>query len=410
MPEEKKFTTDRAVHWGLGIGFVMIVAAVLWQSHAPADKRRNPYLETTKKWEFTAGGPVHGALALGSDGTLYAASNDGNVYALDDTGNLKWKLHTGPMQAGPAIGVDGTIYVTDEREHVYAINPNGTQQWMGGGGQYAKQYMGGFTAALDENYFYTAWQGQVHAFRLTNGDGDTIAGAYFDAGGSVVILPNGLVVHAERGRLQAVASDSQIAWQYPELTQEAIQKNNGFPPPGNFGLDSPMAIGKDGTLYACASDGSFVAIGADGLLKWQFKNMQGWAGNKAAPVIASDGTIYFFSWDSNVYAMNADGTKKAAMKIPGAIEVAPVLAQDGTIFAISGAFLLTISPDGKVLSQAELVDPALSPPTLAPDGTVYVATVTGKVMAFDGGHGGLMDSPWPKFQHDLSNTGRAAPY
>jgi hypothetical protein len=48
-----------------------------------------------------------------------------------------------------------------------------------------------------------------------------------------------------------------------------------------------------------------------------------------------------------------------------------------------------------------------SSPTLAPDGTVYMATYDAKVIAYTGGHGGLMNSPWPKYQADLANTGAA---
>lgn len=402
--------TDRAVHWGLGIGAVMIVAAMLWQSYAPADRHRNPYPEMTKKWEFTTDGSVTGALALASDGTLYAAGTDGFVYALDPEGNLKWKLRTGPMQASPVIGTDGTIYVTDEQERIFAINPNGTQQWVTGGGPYATENLGKLAPAIDDNFLYTPWRGEVHGIRLSNGDGDTIFGTYFDLGSSIVILPNGLVAHLGRGRLQAAGSDGRDAWQYPELTQQAIEKNNGFPPPGNFWLDSAMAVGSDGTIYACAKNLHLVAIGADGQLKWAFKPPRDCAGKRAAPVIASDGTVYFFNWDGAFYAVNPDGTQKAAMHIPGLIDVTPVLAEDGTIFGVSGSVLLAISPDGKVTAESQIGVGVTSAPTIGRDGTFYVATLSGKIMAFDGGHGGLMDSPWPKFQHDLANTGRARSY
>jgi len=48
-----------------------------------------------------------------------------------------------------------------------------------------------------------------------------------------------------------------------------------------------------------------------------------------------------------------------------------------------------------------------SSPTLGPDGTIYVASRAGKILALAGTHGALMNSPWPKFQADLANTGRA---
>jgi hypothetical protein len=31
-------------------------------------------------------------------------------------------------------------------------------------------------------------------------------------------------------------------------------------------------------------------------------------------------------------------------------------------------------------------------------------------VAFAGAHGGLMHSPWPKFQGDIANSGRSRPF
>ncbi|HKW89464.1 MAG TPA: PQQ-binding-like beta-propeller repeat protein [Candidatus Acidoferrales bacterium] len=402
--------TDRAVHWGLGIGAVLIVAALMWQSYAPVRPVHNLYSEIPKKWEFTADSSIKGALALASDGTLYAASSDGFVYALDSEGNLKWKFRTGPITANPAIGPDGTIYISDAGQHIYAINPNGTQQWAVGGGPSAERDYQGIAPALDRNFFYTPWGRDVHAIRLNDGNMDTVTGTYYEAGNAITILPTGLVEYPARGRLQAIDSDGRIAWQYPTLTQEAIDRNGGFPPPGNFWLNSMSAVGSDGTTFACADNGRLVAIGADGLLKWEFKPKSGWSGKRAGPVIASDGTIYLFGWTGSLYALNADGTQKAAAQIPGDVDVTPVLAEDGTIFGVSGSKVLAISSDGKVTAEAEIGVGVTSASTIGPDGTFYVATLSGKIIALDGGHGGLMNSPWPKFQRDLANTGRAASY
>jgi outer membrane protein assembly factor BamB len=89
--------------------------------------------------------------------------------------------------------------------------------------------------------------------------------------------------------------------------------------------------------------------------------------------------------------------------------VTPMLAKDGTVYVLNGVELLAVSPEGKVLATATVAinGGVESSPTLAPDGTVYVASLEGKIMAFAGTHGGLMDSPWPKFQGGLSNSGRA---
>src|SRR5271155_5556734 len=80
-----------------------------------------------EKWKFTKAGPISAALALGSDGVVYAASEDGFLYAVDAAGNLQWKFSVGPMRVAPALGADGTIYVTNEDQTIFAVNRNGTQ-------------------------------------------------------------------------------------------------------------------------------------------------------------------------------------------------------------------------------------------------------------------------------------------
>ncbi len=133
--------------------------------------------------------------------------------------------------------------------------------------------------------------------------------------------------------------------------------------------------------------------------------------NWANPVIASDGTIYFGSGDGSLYALNSGGTQKWAVDIDGGIPAStPMLAEDGTIYFANQTALIAVSPEGKVLARVAIIGGVDSSPTLAPDGTIYVASHKGKIIAFAGTHGGLMNSPWPKFQRDLANTGRALPF
>lgn len=62
------------------------------------------------------------------------------------------------------------------------------------------------------------------------------------------------------------------------------------------------------------------------------------------------------------------------------------------------AFLLTLSGCHKANAPAQA-------PAITPKWT-FTATGTGKIAAFPMQHGPLMNSPWPKFQHDPANTAR----
>ena len=102
-----------------------------------------------QKWAFLTapnvqtGNEVWSSPAIGSDATIYVASDDGYLYALTDGGQgivtQKWAFATGGrVESSPAIGSDGTIYVGDAEynpntnsfaSHVYAVTLTVTQKW-----------------------------------------------------------------------------------------------------------------------------------------------------------------------------------------------------------------------------------------------------------------------------------------
>ena len=364
------------------------------------------------KWEFTASGPISASLALADDGTVYAATEDGFLYAVDASGNQKWKFNAGPMLVSPVLGADGTIYVTNEDQLTSAVSQAGAERWANGGGPYAAKDMGAINAAIDQTQLYTPWRGPLRAMRLTDGRFDWPTGYGFQHGGSVAMLPDGVVVYSGVGRLDAADSTGRTQWEYPVMnppvTVDMITKTGGHIPSGNFWLDSPMAIADDSTIYVCVADSRLVAInGADGRLKWEFKT-KAHSVNNASPVIAGDATIYFASGDGTLYALLPDGTQKWALDLGGgAISAAPILAEDETIYVVTSTALVAVSPEGKLLARSSAGAGGDSSPTLDSDGTIYVATRTGKITAFSGTHGGLLSSAWPKFQAGPANSGRA---
>ena len=360
-----------------------------------------------EKWQFKAG-PVAAALALADDGTVYAASEDGYLYALNASGGLEWKFNAGPMLAAPTVGDDGTVYVTNEEQRIFAVNREGAQRWAAGGGPFADKQMGSVAAAIDRNHLYTPWRGLLRAVRLADGGFDWPAGLGFQRGGSISLLPNGLLVYSGVGRMDAVDWTGRTQWQYPvmnpPLSVDMLTRTGGRIPAGNFWLDSPIAVGYDGTIYVCAADSRLVALSPEGSFKWEFKTDTHIA-NHASPVIAVDGTIYFASADGHLYAFTPEGERRWVLDTGGPISATPVLAQDETIYVVNATAPVAVSSEGKLLGKGResgLVD---SSPTLAPDGTVYVAWRDGRIAAFAGKHGGLMNSAWPKFQATLANSG-----
>ena len=73
-------------------------------------------------------------------------------------------------------------------------------------------------------------------------------------------------------------------------------------------------------------------------------------------------------------------------------------SNDGSLYALN--------TDGTLKWRYQTKGPIVfSSPAIAPDGTVFIGAVDGALYAIQGS-GTLADSPWPKFHHDLKNTGR----
>jgi outer membrane protein assembly factor BamB len=403
----------KSIAGGILVATLILIIIFNWNGCPSRPRPSEQFPTLAKKWEFSATGPIIAPLALASDGTLYAGSEDGFLYALDDSGTLQWKFYAGPIRDAPVIGADGSIYVMNLRGRVFALNPTGTQQWQVT--TYDGEVWGKNGGAVSQNSFYAPTRDGLCAIGLDNGEIRWKAGLGFEQFASVTLLPNGLLIFPSRGHLQAVNSDGQTIWQYPPLSDDATARNGGFPPPGDTFFTSGIAAAPDGTLIGATGRSGILALGWDGAYKWKLQT-EGRPYNSATPLIASDGTIYQASGDCQIsggcvlYALNSDGSQKWTLDTRAAMIATPLLAEDGTIYVISGVSLLGISPAGKIVEQVRLPNGVESSPTLGSDGTLYVATNQGKVLAFAARHGGLMNSPWPKYQGDLSNSGRARSY
>lgn len=360
-----------------------------------------------KKWELPLGGRVEGSLALSDDGTIIAAGQDGFVYAVDSSGKLQWKTYIGPTLASPSIGPDGAIYIANNNGSVFALNRSGTKRWTSV--VYPGNTYGHNAAAIGDTFLYTPSRDGVKALSLSDGRVEWSAGIGTSQWGAVTLLADGNLVFGSRGRLLAVNNHGEAQWQYPALSPEATARNGGLPPPGSFFVSTGVTPGPDRLLLVGEGRDHLSAIGQDSSLRWEFKS-KGNNMNTASPVIASDGTIYFAHADYHLYAFDSFGSKKWDVDLHDYDPSTPVLASDGTIFVAGGRNLYAVSPAGKVIAKASVGGSVVSSPTLAPDGTIFLVTDTGVLLAYAGGHGGLMDSPWPKFQADLANTGRARTY
>jgi outer membrane protein assembly factor BamB len=392
------------------VGFTSFLATAVLVcacgKHPAASSDSPGVAEIAKKWEFTTGGIISGGLALAEDGSLYVACEDGFVYSLDPTGKLQWKIYIGPTEATPVVVSDGSVLVSNNHGRLFALNHSGDIRWQID--LYDGNTLNKNAGALGRDYFYVPSRGNLSAVRLTNGQVDWQSGWGGDQWGSVTLTADGVLLSPARGRLTGLDSSGRVAWQVPPLSPEAMQRNGGFAlTPASFLVSSGIAVDAERHMYAGLGRTKFVAMGPDGSIKWEVKTdaTQTFESNRSSPVIAADGTIYFAGTDSTLYAVDSFGTVKWKFQLRGPAQATPLLTQDGSIFVVTGRFLSGVSPAGKLIALAAAGAGAESSPTIAPDGSIYVATYDFKVIAYAGNHGGLMNSPWPKFQADVANTG-----
>lgn len=198
----------------------------------------------TLKWVFYTNHVVYSSPAIGDDGIVYCGSHDTYLYALyPDNGTVKWKYQTGNwIRVSPCIGDDGTIFVVSLDGYLHAVLPNGTMKW--------KTNVGAGTSPI------YGWN-------------DTI--------------------YCGSGSLFAVnAVDGSVKWTYPT--------------PGNIEGGTPCQSA-DGTIYLGAG-GSIVAVNPDGTGKWQ-KYIGQYV--DSPPAIGADGTVYTGTWGHQANCLHAFG-------------------------------------------------------------------------------------------------------
>ena len=307
------------------------------------------YPDGTEKWSFTTGGGVWSSPAIGSDGTIYVGSKDGRLYAIYPDGTEKWSFTTGAYISfsSPAIGSDGTIYVGSADSNLYAINPDGTEKWSFSTGN--RIYYSSPAIGSDGTIYVGNESDSLYAIYPDGTEKWLFSGSSGSAFFRIAIGSDG-IIYVGSAYLYAIYPDGTEKWKFM---------------PGDHVVSSP-AIGSDGTIYVGNEDNKLYAINPDGTEKWSFTT--GSEILASSPALGSDGIIYVGSYDNYLYAINSDGILKWSYKTGGAIESSPAIGSDGTI---------------------------------------YVGSTDGNLYAIYG-LGGLANTPWPMFHHDLRHSGRAS--
>lgn len=311
------------------------------------------------------------SITIGQDGTLYVGCING-LMAFYPNGAVKWK--EGDIEVCyeyfPALASDGTLYIFNDCDQLYAVNSDGTKKWK---------------------INLTRWNDSISVF--------TSSSLVIGSDGIVYFVGGGYVGKKEGTFLFALNPNRTIKWIY--LIEE------------EWSDFSSIAIDSQGIIYVGTEDGVYV-INPDGTLKWKTERIE-----FVYSLIIGKDALYLTDGEV-IYALSLeDGNVKWEAEIPDPMElISLVLSSDGTIYVSSYAwdeasgypykyngYLYAFSLKGELKWKFKPDGGIWVAPTIGQDGTVYFNSTDGYFYAVNGS-GKLANSPWPKYQCDLRNTGR----
>ena len=215
---------------------------------------------------------------------------------------------------------------------------------------------------------------------------------------SPAICPDGGVVVSRNGTVLKLGPDlDTLLWAAPT---------------GDFEL-AAIAIGSAGEVYYAGWDGEYGAISAGGAPLWSER-----VGTSMTGIAVGRDRVFFTTEMGEVLCHDLAGGYAWNITVPTEGEVgAPVLAANGLVYLAEDEGLWCLrQSDGGVEWNCPLgyrprntaMEPDIYAATLDAHGDIIV-NLDGMLYCVAGYAAGTLDTeaPWPKWQHDAHNTGRA---
>ncbi len=286
------------------------------------------------KWEFVTEEWIESSPTIAEDGTIYIPSEN-NLYALNPDGTVKWEFNKGGRW--PVIIDDkGIVYLCSD-EILYAINPDGTVKWE----FEAEDYIANSAAIYNDTIYFADMYGYLYALSL-NG---TLKWK-FDMGAKSLCTPsideNGIIYCSTNwlgtyNKIYAIYPNGTKKWEWTSPFNPLEGDTHGF------------AVTND-ALYFATYEGKLYALDKEnGSMKWYAYLSTEYTPYKypTLPAIGKDGTIWVacnrYDRESGpdnayLYAFTSDGEKKYEIKLTSAKPYihawpgSPSIAEDGTIY------------------------------------------------------------------------------
>jgi hypothetical protein len=357
------------------------------------------------------------ALAIGTgELTVYGSSDIESVYSFTDkAGRSRPTVNRGALEEdyatcvdGPTLSADGQrLYIPADNGKLFCMSASGLNtQYTFAPDTFKTEPT---TPAVNGNVLYLGRGDSL--YRITdNGAGFGVDWAHAttgEVGFAPVISADGQKVFfgADTTGFFCIDPSSNLVWPAPFKAAGAVT--------------CVPAIDGNGVIWAGFEDGRLYGLNpADGSVFWSSDTGGSITGS---PVIGADGTVYACREDGWVFA---HGAQNWSYQIAGAtINAAPCLAPDNTIVVhaeLTDDIMIALSqttgtPQWQIslptpLKKGRKIDAVGSSPTLGNLNRLYVGSnndayfyaVSVDTSAYATG---LPSTPWPKYQHDLRNSG-----
>jgi len=363
-----------------------------------------------------------------TDTIIYVGCDNARVYAYDArSGSAKgsfFAFNADAFSSSPAISADGQrVYIADDGGWLYCLGAVGLgsishypphDTWVPGMQPFFSSpavfgnavYIGrddGFFYRFDDNDGMLTYRASVNTF------GDIGSSAAISADGSRIVVGN------DSGNVYCFDDTLGVVWKV--LLGAAV--------------NSSPALTSGGVVYIGCDDAKLYALNlADGGLVYQPFLANDFI--TSSPVVDADNTVYFATEDGTVYAVkNGNEVWHKALPYGENVSATGCLAPDTTLIintddgTVYGLDVNPTAPEpARVLYRIEWPEPEFkrggrksaglaSSVTVGPGNGMFYAGST------DGGFGAvrvdkpsflsgsLPTAPWPKFHHDIQNSGCA---
>jgi outer membrane protein assembly factor BamB len=343
------------------------------------------------EWKVELSSPVRRAPAVAPDGTIWIGTYDGTLYSVSTTGSNLQGAKAGGEAMTPAIGADGTVYFGSTDGKLYAVNPDFTVKWT------SALSSGIRCPALGEDgTIYVGGSGTGNVFAVSP-SGTTLwnTRTTFTWGVTTpVIGPDGTVYVGGDWGVALLALDpatAQVRWTFS---------------PGAYWDGVAAAVAPGGHIFAITGSLTSTRVyelepDSGGVVNyWEFYAV-------TEPVIGNN-SVYV--WDRSTATLQSiplsGGNSHGIIGHTGENYLAPAISGSGDLYVPVRDTLYILSSSGSVKSTVVLDASISTPPTIGPDGTVYIGADT-KLYAIRGDGMSPANQPWPMYMRDARHTGKA---